>query len=89
MKKTQWTLSALILLAFFGGFYFGRAGLETVHAQDMQEYFIRPSWGSLRGSIGNRHLLFEAEDGTVRVVDMVGSDPIDKTMRVDRIIRRR
>jgi hypothetical protein len=89
MKRTQWTLSALILLAFLGGFHFGRAGLETVHAQDMQEYFISPSWGSLRGSIGNRHLLFEAEDGTVRVVDMVGSDPIDKTMRVDRIIRRR
>jgi len=25
----------------------------------------------------------------VRVIDMAGSDPIDKTMRVDRIIRRR
>jgi hypothetical protein len=89
MKRTQWAVFALLTLAFVTGFYFGRLGVDTVHAQDMQEYFVSPSWGSLRGSIGNRHLLFEAEDGTVRVVDMVGSDPIDKTMRVDRIIRRR
>ena len=89
MKRTHWSAFALLGLAFLAGFYFGGAAGGTVHAQDMQEYFISPAWGSLRGSIGNRHLLFEAEDGTVRVVDMVGSDPIDKTMRVDRIIRRR
>ncbi len=89
MKKIPWAIFTLLAAAFLVGFHTGRGGLETAHAQDMQEYFVSPTWGSLRGSIGNRHLLFEAEDGTVRVVDMVGSDPIDKTMRVDRIIRRR
>ena len=89
MKRTQWVVLALLALAFLAGFHFGRADVQAVHAQDLQEFFVSPSWGSLRGSIGNRHLLFEAEDGTVRVIDMAGSDPIDKTMRVDRIIRRR
>ena len=49
MKKTKWALLALLALAFLAGFHFGRTGVQTVHAQDMQEYFVSPSWGSPSG----------------------------------------
>jgi hypothetical protein len=88
LKKSA--LILLVLLAVFAaGWYLGSSGLLVAHAQKpRREYHIARSWGQLRGAMGS-FLLFEEEDGTVRVVNAVQQHPVTGFLVVETLLTRK
>lgn len=88
MRMRSAIFGAAFLLAGF------RAGQliqppDTVLAQDMREFHISRDWGQLRGSMSNRLLMFEDENGIVRIVDPADFDPLTKMLKIERILTRK
>lgn len=82
-------LILLLAIAFGAGFFSGAGGLSSAQAQTSEKYFIDSSWGPLRGALGNRILMFEDANGTVRFVDITKFDLSTKELRVERTLERR
>jgi hypothetical protein len=59
--------TALLVAAFGIGRYLGRTNITEVHAQ--QRVVIPRAYGVLRSTIPGDYV-FEAPDGTIRIVDM-------------------
>lgn len=79
----------IALLAFSAGWLFGTRDLNVVHAQEAnRQYAIGKSWGELKGSTGS-FLLFEDDQGAVRVVNMTQSHPVSGLLTVQTILRRK
>lgn len=88
MRRTRWIAVLAVALSFAAGWYWGRGG-EVVYAQGPPEFAVGAHWGPLRGSLGDRLLLFEDQDGTIRVVDVTASNPSTKMLQVERLLTRR
>ena len=75
----------------FAGYIAGRLiqPADSVLAQDMREYHISRDWGQLRGSMSNRLLMFEDENGTIRIVDPADFDPLTKMLKIERTLTRK
>lgn len=79
--------AALLLAGFLAGQLIQPR--DSVLAQDMREYHISRDWGQLRGSMSNRLLLFEDENGTIRIVDPADFDPLTKMLKIERTLTRK
>jgi hypothetical protein len=88
MRVHSVILGGVLLLA---GFIAGRLiqPADSVLAQDMREYHISRDWGQLRGSMSNRLLMFEDENGTIRIVDPADFDPLTKMLKIERTLTRK
>ena len=61
--------TALLLATFGAGWQLGKRDISTVHAQGTAT--IPKAWGSLKATaINGTSYVFEASDGTIRVVAM-------------------
>lgn len=79
--------AALLLAGFLAGQLIQPR--DTALAQDMREFHIRSDWGQLRGSMSNRLLMFEDENGTIRIVDPADFDPVSKMLKIERTLTRK
>jgi len=79
--------AALLLAGFLGGQLIQPSG--TALAQDAREFYISREWGQLRGSMSNRLLMFEDDNGTIRIVDPADFDPLTKMLKIERTLTRK
>ena len=76
MKLTRIVAYIALLLATFGlGWHFRKSHVSEVHAQNAPKVTIPKAWGTLKATTisprGNgTAYVFEAPDGTIRVVSM-------------------
>jgi hypothetical protein len=70
MKLGRIAVAMVVVWAIFGtGWYFGQREIGKVHAQSQLR--IPKAWGSLKGTgVNGAAYVFEASDGTIRVVQM-------------------
>jgi len=69
MKLIRFAVYVAISLAMFGaGWHFGQRETATVHAQVQTSITVPKSYGIVKGT-GLPLLMFEAPDGTIRLVD--------------------
>lgn len=88
MKSILLAATALFLgLAL--GLYLGSGSLAPAHAQGSATYFLDSSWGSVKGTMGNRMLVLEDKDGVIRLVDLSKFNVSSRELEVDRTIERR
>ena len=86
------TILLAITASFLGlalGLYFATGPLSPVHAQGSATYFLDASWGPVKGTMGNRMLVLEDEDGVIRLVDLSKFNVSSKELEVDRTIERK
>jgi hypothetical protein len=88
MRIHSFVVGGVLLLAGFIAGQLVQPG-DTVLAQDMREFYISQEWGQLRGSMSNRLLMFEDENGTIRIVDLAEFDPLTKMLKIERILTRK
>ena len=81
------TGAALLLAGFIAGQFIQPR--DTVLAQDMREFYVSRDWGQLRGSMSNRLLMFEDDNGTIRIVDPADFDPLSKMLKIERTLTRK
>lgn len=88
MRARSLILGGLLVLS---GFVAGQLILPRTAAlaQDMREFHVSRDWGQLRGSMSNRLLLFEDENGTIRIVDPADFDPLTKMLKIERTLTRK
>ena len=79
--------AALLLAGFLGGQLIQPNGAAL--AQDTREFYISREWGQLRGSMSNRLLMFEDDNGTIRIVDPADFDPLTKMLKIERTLTRK
>lgn len=79
--------AALLLAGFLAGQLIQPRA--TVLAQDLREFHISRDWGQLRGSMSNRLLMFEDDNGTIRIVDPADFDPVSRMVKIERTLTRK
>lgn len=87
--KTIFLSTVALFLGLALGLYFASGSLLPVHAQGPATYFLDPSWGAVKGTMGNRMLVLEDKDGVIRLVDLSKFDVSSKQLEVDRTIERK
>jgi hypothetical protein len=73
--------TALLLATFATGWYLGKRDIPKVHAQETESLMTVPkAWGTLKATaVNGTAYVFEASDGTIRVVDFYGGGKIYAT----------
>jgi hypothetical protein len=89
MRHFKKTLAVAILLTGGAmiGYWLGAA--PVVQAQNFDEFYIAGDWGSVKGVMSNRLLIFEDDQGTIRIVDPADAHPTTKMLKVERTLRGR
>jgi hypothetical protein len=72
MKRKRVVAICFGFILFAAGFWAGKSGLRTVHAQNPTKATIPQSWGRCVASVPEG-LVFEDSQGAIRMTDMQGN----------------